>query len=89
MNEAHHNQATAYSIAFGIDNVLFVYISRDTLGMKSFMFTPTDEMKQNLVGLITNCDSYVKKLKVPPKPVNVEKKTCEYCSYKTQCRKDG
>lgn len=85
----HYNQATAYSLAFGLDDVLFVYISRDNLDMKSFMFTPSDEMKQNLVGLITNCDSYVKKLKVPPKPSNVEKRTCEYCSYKTQCRKDG
>lgn len=89
VDEKHHHQATAYSIALNLDDILFVYISRDTLDMKSFMFTPTDDMKQDLIGLITNCDSYVKKLKVPPKPSGVDKKTCEYCSYKTQCRKDG
>ena len=89
MDEKHHHQATAYSIALNLDDILFVYISRDTLDMKSFMFTPTDDMKQDLIGLITNCDSYVKKLKVPSKPSGVDKKTCEYCSYKTQCRKDG
>ena len=89
VNPEHYNQGTAYSVAFGIDNVLFVYINRDTLDMKSFMFTPTDDMKQNLIGLISNCDSYVKKLKIPPKPLEVSKKTCEYCNYKTQCRKDG
>lgn len=89
VDESHYNQATAYSIALKLDDIVFVYISRDNLDMKSFMFTPTDEMKQNLVGLITNCDGYLKKLKIPPKPMNVPKKTCEYCEYKTQCRKDG
>lgn len=89
VDEAHHHQGTAYSLAFGINDVLFVYINRDTLEMKSFMFTPTEDAKLDLVGMITNCDSYVKKLKIPPKPLNVSKKTCEYCSYKTQCRKDG
>lgn len=89
VNPDHYNQGTAYSIAFDIADVIFVYINRDTLDMKSFMFTPTDDMKQNLIGLISNCDSYVKKLKVPPKPLEVSKKACEYCNYKTQCRKDG
>lgn len=89
VNPEHYNQGTAYSIAFGLDDVIFVYISRDTLDMKSFVFTPTDDMKQDLIGLISNCDSYVKKLKIPPKPLEVSKKTCEYCDYKMQCRKDG
>lgn len=89
VNPDHFNQGTAYSIALGIDDVLFVYINRDTSDMKSFMFTPSDEMKQDLVGLISNCDSYIKKLKIPPKPLNISKKACEYCAFKTQCRKDG
>lgn len=89
VNPDHYNQGTAYSVALGIDDVIFVYINRDTSDMKSYMFTPTDEMKQNLVGMITNCDEYVKKLKIPPKPMNIDKRTCEYCGFKTQCRKDG
>lgn len=86
---SHYNQGTAYSIAFGIDEVIFVYINRDNLDMKSFMFIPTDEMKQDLVGRIEECDEYVKKLKAPPKPIDVASKTCNYCRYKNECKKDG
>lgn len=86
---SHYNQGTAYSIAFGIDEVIFVYISRDVLDMKSFMFVPTDDMKQELVGRIQTCDEYVSKRKAPPKPADVSKKACSYCPYKTECRKDG
>lgn len=89
VDPSHYNQGTAYSIALQIDEVLFVYISRDVLDMKSFMFIPTDDMKQELVGRIEECDTYVRNLKVPPKPVDVAKKTCDYCRYKAECRKDG
>lgn len=89
VDESHYNQGTAYSIAFDIPEVIFVYISRDVLDMKSYMFVPTDDMKQNLIGYIEECDSYVKKLTTPSKPENVSKKACSYCPYKTQCRKDG
>lgn len=86
---SHYSQGTAYSLSLQITKVLFVYINRDVLDMKSFMFTPTDEMKMELVGRIEECDEHVKKLKVPNKPIDVAKKTCEYCSYRAQCRKDG
>lgn len=89
VNPAHYMQGTAYSLAFDIDQVLFVYINRDVLDMKAFMFNVTDEMKQNLVGYIEECDGYVKRMIAPPKPENLTKKSCAYCGYKTQCRKDG
>ncbi len=89
VDPSHYNQGTAYSLSLQIPDVLFVYISRDVLDMKSYMFTPTDEAKQELVGRIESCDEYVKRLAVPPKPADVVKKTCEYCDYKGQCRKDG
>lgn len=88
VDPTHYNQGTAYSSALNIPNVIFVYINRDVLEMKSFMFTPSDEMKNELVGTIETCDSYVKKLTAPPKPIDVARKTCEYCPYKGQCRKD-
>lgn len=88
VDPSHYNQGTAYSISLQIPNVLFVYISRDVLDMKSFMFTPTNEMKMDLVGRIEECDSYVKALKVPKKPENIANKTCGYCAYRLQCRKD-
>ena len=89
VDESHYNQAITYSMALGIDKVLFVYISRDTLDMKSYMFEVTDEMKHNIVAYIEECDNYIKQLKVPPKPEDVAKKTCSYCSYKSYCRQDG
>lgn len=87
VDPSHHNQAIAYSVAFGIDEVIFVYISRDMLGMKSFMFKVSDYMKTKLVGEIETCDSYVNKLAVPPKPENADKKFCQYCNYKKTCGK--
>ena len=89
VDPSHYNQGTAYSLAFGLDNVLFVYISRDILDMKAFMFHVTGEMKQNLIGYIEECDGYVKRMVTPPKPVDVPKKACSYCGYKNQCKKDG
>lgn len=89
VDPSHFNQGTAYSLSLQIDDVIFVYISRDSLDMKSYLFTPTGDMKQDVVGRITVCDGYVKELKVPPKPTDVPRKACEYCGFKTQCRKDG
>ena len=89
VDPSHYNQATAYSLAFGIDQVLFVYISRDILDMKAFMFDVSGEMKEGLVGYIEECDGYVSRMIAPPKPENVSKKACSYCMYKSQCQKDG
>lgn len=82
----HYAQGTAYSVAFGIDEVIFVYINRDILDMKSFLFVPTQDMKKDLIGRIITCDTYVNDGKVPPRPDNIPKATCEYCSYKQTCR---
>lgn len=88
VDESHYAQGTAYSIAFNIPEVIFIYINRDILDMKSFMFIPTDELKQELIGKITNCESYVEKQTTPPKPEDVSKKACSYCGYKDTCRKE-
>lgn len=89
VDKSHYNQATAYSLAMGLDEVIFVYISRDTLDMKSYLFPVTEEMRQGLLDYIHECDSYIEKKQCPPKPVDVARKTCEYCNYKGECRKDG
>ena len=89
VDPSHYHQATAYSIAFGINEVIFIYECRDNCDKKAFLFNVTDDMKQELLGYIEECDSYIKKLKVPPKPADVAKKTCSYCGYTAQCRKDG
>ena len=84
----HYAQGTAYSLVFKIDEVVFVYINRDILDMKAFMFKPTDEMRGDLVNKILECDNYVAEGKVPPKPVDVPKSSCEYCSYRATCRSE-
>ena len=88
VDHSHFNQATCYSMALGLPEVLFVYISRDTLDMKAYLFTVTDEMKEDIISYIEDCDGYIKRKVVPPIPANVERKTCNYCSYVSQCRKD-
>lgn len=87
VDESHYNQATAYSLSFGINQVLFVYENRNTCDLKSYIRVVTNEMKQELIGKLEYCDEYVKKLKVPPKPdeTKVSRKTCSYCNYKKRC----
>ena len=87
VNEAHYNQATAYSIALGLDDIIFLYINRDNTDIKTFMFHVTEEMKQTLVGKIETCDDYVKKLTCPPKPEDAGAKLCQYCNYRNSCRR--
>ena len=89
VDPSHYNQGTAYSLALGIDQVLFVYISRDILDMKAFMFNVTDEMRDNLLEYIYECDGYIERQITPPKPENITRKACTYCGYREQCKKDG
>lgn len=88
VDSKHYNQAITYSLALGIDDVLFVYISRDLLDMKAFMFHVTDEMRESILSYIEKCNSYVDNGTVPSKPEHLTNRDCQYCGYKTQCRKD-
>lgn len=85
----HYMQGTAYSTMLGIDEVIFVYINRDVLSMKSFLFVPTDEQKADFEGRILTCDTYVKQNQVPPMPDNSGPKLCNYCNYKAVCKMSG
>ena len=82
---AHYNQGTAYSVAFQLPEVMFLYINRDILDMKAYLFVPTNEMKENLVGTIEECEGYVNRMICPPKPEDLPRNVCTYCGYKTQC----
>lgn len=87
VDTSHYNQATTYSLELGLDDVIFVYISRDNLDMKSYLFHVTDEMRQKIIDYIETCDNYVRINSVPPK-VPVSSKACNYCLYKSRCEKD-
>lgn len=84
--EDHVLQGTAYSLNLGIEDVLFLYECRDNCSKKTYILNVTDKMKQDLVGKITECDSYVAKLICPPKPATISRKACAYCDYAKICR---
>lgn len=86
----HYTQCAAYSVSFGIDEVLVLYENRDVSSKKAYTMTVTDEMRNELVlSKIEECDNYVEQKMTPPKPADISKKICQYCSYQTQCKKDG
>ena len=88
VDASHYHQAITYSLALGLPEVLFVYISRDTLDLKCYLYTVTDEMKNEIVSYIEECDGYIKRKIVPPVPKDVARKTCTYCPYAIQCGQD-
>ena len=87
VDESHLNQATAYSLSFKLDNVLFVYIDRDTLKMKTFMLHVTDTDRERIISKIDMCNLYVANGGIPPKEKSY--KTCLYCQYKEYCESIG
>lgn len=89
VDEAHQRQATAYSISLGIDDVLFIYENRDICEKKAFMYHVSDKQKEKLICLIQTCDEYLDMCIVPPKPLNITTKICQYCAYRSKCRKDN
>ena len=88
VDKKHYNQAIAYSLSLGLNDVIFLYVDRDMSNKKAYMFTVTDEMRQGLVDYIEDVRGYVDRQIAPPKD-DVEKRVCQYCAYQSQCRKDG
>lgn len=84
----HYHQGTCYSLMFNLDKVIFVYINRDVLDMKSFMFEPTVNMKQEIIETIEQCNKYVSEGAVPPKSENMDSRVCTYCGYKSLCESE-
>ena len=83
----HKTQAVTYSIELGIDSVIFIYENRDICTKKSYLYTPTDAEKKSVLDKLSECDYFVSSKVVPPKP-DIDERICQYCDYKTVCRKD-
>jgi CRISPR/Cas system-associated exonuclease Cas4 (RecB family) len=84
----HHKQAISYSNSLNIDTVLFMYVERDLLNIKAFEFNVTNEMRHNLIAFFNTVQGYVERKIAPPKG-DIKPNQCRYCSYQTQCKKDG
>lgn len=85
----HYNQARTYSLELGINEVIFVYINRDIVDMKVYLYKVTAEERQSIIALIDKCDNYVKNGEVPPIPDDATPKGCAYCGYKSICQGDS
>lgn len=81
--EEHKHQATCYSLSFRLSNVIFIYENRDLCLKKCFLFTVTQALKNEVIGMIERCNDYVKQNKLPTK---IESKACNYCDYKKTCK---
>lgn len=88
VDPAHYNQAYTYSLCFNIPRVLFIYENRDCCTKKYYVMNVTDDNRQSVIDKIETCESYVNTHITPPKPDNIEKKTCQYCDYKKLCRSE-
>lgn len=87
VDDSHKYQAYTYAFEFGIDDVLFLYENRDLCIKKSFILHVTEDNKKFIIDRVKDCDKYVEMKIVPPKQ-EADKKICQYCDYKTQCKVD-
>lgn len=85
----HYNQARTYSLELQIDDVIFIYINRDIVDYKAYMYNVSGSERNSIINLIDTCQSYVDKKEVPPKPEDANDKKCSYCNYKELCKKDS
>lgn len=83
----HIDQAATYSLALGINKVMFLYEDRNMMGLLPIIHVVTEEERQKIVNKIFNVKNYVELGCVPPKTNNCSK--CTYCEYKRQCAIDG
>lgn len=89
VDKEHYNQATAYSLALKLDDVIFVYENRNICEKQGFYFNVTQEMRDALAKKLITCDEFVKSNTVPPKPTDLAPKHCKYCKYKISCSKES
>ena len=84
----HYNQARTYSLELQLDDVIFVYINRDIVDMKSYMYHVKQSERDAIIELLERCQQYVDSKQLPPKPEDANTKKCAYCNYKNLCDKE-
>lgn len=88
VDDSHISQACCYSTCFGIDKVLWLYECRDTMKKIPFLVNITPNMiEKNVKQKVNKVNEYV--LENVPPPKCEDKRSCTYCSYKSQCARDG
>lgn len=79
--EEHKMQATCYGMCIGVDDVIFLYENRDNFEKKAYVYHITDDMKEQVLHKLQECEKYVE-LGISPKVYC----NSSYCPY---CRKEG
>ena len=85
----HYNQAITYSFELQLNDVIFVYINRDIVDYKAYLFSVSESDRERVRELIDTCEQYVINKTLPPMPENANDKTCAYCAYKELCKVYG
>ena len=85
----HYNQAITYSLELQLDSVLFVYINRDIIDYKCYLFSVSESERERVRALIDTCEQYAIKKEVPPMPEDATDRKCSYCAYKDLCKRDS
>lgn len=89
IDEYHKNQAFAYSLELGIDDIIFIYENRDVCAKKPYFLHVSDEDREYINSRVSKCDEYVMNKIVPPVEKDITNKVCQYCDYRTVCKLDG
>ena len=84
--EEHKNQAQAYASFLSINKVLFLYVCRDNLDMKAFIYEPTEKERWALLTKIDTVELYVHDKVLPNKTTDTS--VCTYCQYKNRCERE-
>lgn len=85
----HYNQAITYSLELQLDSVIFVYINRDVIDYKSYLFNVSESDRERIRALIDTCENYVINKELPPLPEDACNKKCMYCAYKDLCDRNA
>lgn len=83
----HRNQSVCYALSLNINDIIWLYESRNICEVKCYHTVVTEEEKDEIAMRIEFVDNCVNSHKVPDKCSNLN--TCQYCSYKAICRRQG
>ena len=91
VDKQHLSQVITYCALLDLNDAFVVYENRDTCELYCPQTLHVSEYdKQTLIGRVNQCESFVVNKQVPTPDYNiVSASDCNYCRYKSTCRKDG
>lgn len=86
VEDKHKTQATCYSVALGIDDILFIYENRDFCSKKTFHVQITNQDKEErVIHRIETVNAHIEDGTVPDKTTTQSE--CKYCPFTNVCKK--